>query len=934
MDCIYYPIIGFAMDEEGKTYAELLEEVKGLRKEVAGYKERVAADRTELKRLDPEVLASLMDDVNDSLLVIDPEDGRFITANKRACECLGYEMEELLQLGVSDVCESLEGGLPCMEHMERVRAQGALRSKGVCRRKDETLFPVGVSIRLIKDHEGEYLLAVVKDISEIRRVEELLSLQGEMIDRMAEGAVLVRTSSGEVLYANPKMEEFFGYDRGEMVGMDVGKLNSPSEDGRTPEEVRDEVIGEILREGSWRGVLKQRRKDGTTFWGSTVVNQYKSDKSGEVSLGLMTDVTEKKIAEEKIASSETELARAQEVAKLGSWSHELPENRLTWSKERYRIFGIPEGTPISYEKFLDAVHPEDRNYVDSEWKAAIKGKPYDIEHRLLVDDKVKWIRESAELVFDEEGTPLRGVGIAQEITDRKEIELALRKSEQLFQTLTRISPVGIFHADKDGDCLYVNERWSEIGGISAEEALGSGWVGALHPDDRETVFNKWKECIEERRPFRMEYRYRQPGGRVIWVLGEVQEEVDKCGEVVGYVGTITDLTTQKEVEEALIRARVDAESANMAKGTFLATMSHEIRTPMNAIIGISELLERTVLSKEQREDVAVIREAGERLLSLLSDILDISKIEAGEMEFELGSFNPGSTVEAVSSMLSRKAAEKGLTINTEIDGALSVTLLGDENRLSQVLINLVSNAIKFTEEGQVNIACKVEDEVDDKVIVLFTVQDTGIGIDEDKVIKVFELFTQADSSTTREFGGTGLGLNIAKMLVEHMGGELRVESKVGEGSTFTFTVAFKKATDTLSDEEVSLGDTHDHNLNVLVAEDDKINQIVVSRMLKKLGCNVEIASNGAEAVGKAFDKEYDTIFMDVSMPELNGYQATERIRQSESYVGKHTPIIALTAMVFSEDRVRCFEAGMDDYLVKPVTIKSLSDMLGRYTEAA
>ena len=669
--------------------------------------------------------------------------------------------------------------------------------------------------------------------------------------------------------------------------------------------------------------------------------------------------------------------------------------------------------------------------------------------------------------------------------ERQKSVSALRDSEERYRRLAQIVPVGIFRTDVHGHYLYTNERYQHMLEASADDHSTTNWQRTVHPEDAGRIIAAWQEAIEHNKEFREEYRILATGEEMLWVLGVGCAELGSEGKVIGYIGTVTDITPLKRTEAALkeseaynrilfsesriptvvidaltgrcldcneaavavygytrredvlglrpidvsaavqydgveaeqaipekIRAasehgaltfpwlhrrpngefwdatvrlmpfqhggqrlmqfqlediterqrialeldqhrnhleelvdnrtreldaaRQAAEVANIAKSAFLANMSHEIRTPLHAIAGMSYLLRRSGLTAQQTDRLDKIEVAAKHLVEIINDILDLSKIEAGKLELEETELNVYSIISNVVSMLSERSKAKNIQLLVQ-SAPLPRLLVGDPTRLQQALLHYANNALKFTEVGNITLRTRVVEESETGVLVHFEVEDTGIGIAPESCARLFTPFEQADNSMTRKYGGTGLGLVITRKLAESMGGTAGVESTLGQGSRFWFTARFKKALESYPPVAKSLDDSAETKLQcahrdkrILLVEDDFFNCEVALALFQDIGQTVDVANDGIEALELARANTYDLILMDIQMPRMNGFEATERLRQQPGC--ENIPIIAMTANAFLEDKEKCLEAGMNDFISKPVSPRVLFTVVLKWLE--
>jgi two-component system, sensor histidine kinase and response regulator len=487
----------------------------------------------------------------------------------------------------------------------------------------------------------------------------------------------------------------------------------------------------------------------------------------------------------------------------------------------------------------------------------------------------------------------------------------------------------------DGYFKVVNPAWERVLGYTAEELTSRPWLDFVHPDDVEKTIHAGDTLGGGVEVIRFQNRYRSKDGSYRWLSWMSRPHVE--GKMIYAVAR--DITEAKETQLELERSRIEAEAATRAKSAFLANMSHEIRTPMNSIIGMTNLVLDSKLSSEQRQHLETVKRSSEALLALLDDILDLSKIEAQKLLIEQVEFRLRETVQDVVRMLAFRTNPAVLKLSTDIHSETPNNLIGDPNRLRQILVNLIGNAIKFTSKGSVTVRVRVKTLSADTVVLNCFVSDTGIGIPLEKQKVIFDAFAQADASITRKYGGTGLGLSICNQLIQLMGGEISVESEPKKGTTFSFTLPFGIAPpkDPIS-EPAKLQRRPAHikpiPLKVLVVEDNTVNQKLARLLLQKLGHRSTVVSNGRAAVRALERRRFDLVLMDIQMPTMGGLQTTEAIRASEKQTGEHIPIIAMTAHAMSSNRQNALNAGMDDFISKPIDVEQLRCVMERFAAPA
>ena len=674
-------------------------------------------------------------------------------------------------------------------------------------------------------------------------------------------------------------------------------------------------------------------------------------------------------------------------------NQELRDARCALDIERERYFDLYELAPVSYfsvgkngsilqanltactlfgrsrgkllkQAFFRFLHKDDRYTFHNCVKQLESGSAVQsCELRLLGEAGLPdvWVQLLLGHGKAVDGTPVWRIAI-NDISERVRATLSRDEAQVLLQRVAARVPGMLYqyHLRVDGSSYFpfASEAIREIYRVSPQQALenAANAFAALHPDDHDAVLIALQQSAADVSPWQQEYRVKFDDGTVRWLLGNSLAQRQADGSTLWH-GFVTDITERKNLEAQLAAAhetlakhnderalklttaKDDAESANLAKSRFLATMSHEIRTPMNAILGMSQLLMLPGIAEDRRRHyVAAIYSSGQSLMALLNDILDLSRIEAGKLELETLAFDPVQIMHKTRTLFEKLASDKGIQIEVSWRGPCAAGYLGDVNRLTQMLINLVSNAIKFSSQGSIRIdACEVGGRAAGAtgVMLEFAVTDNGIGIAKEKQDLLFQTFSQVDNSSTRVYGGSGLGLSIVSKLALAMGGEVGLQSELGSGSRFWFRVPVQRSLDVPEHAEaVAQVATLQIicSAHVLVVEDDLFNLEVISALLDQFGITVRAAPDGQQALAALMQgAQVDLIFMDLQMPVLDGYAATEQIRQWEAQTGRsRCPIIAQSADAFAPDRQRCLDVGMDDFLAKPIDIALLRALLERW----
>lgn len=724
--------------------------------------------------------------------------------------------------------------------------------------------------------------------------------------------------------------------------------------GQTTDQVRGRGWLDVLHpddrartDETWSACVQSGSKFETEYRVRTRTGEFRTfavrgipilDENGTVRewVGTCADVTDARRALEMLRERDEQLRLALTAGKAGTWRWELETKEAFWSEEYCSVFGLEPGSiKASFESWFDAVHPDDREHVKATVAAAIEGKQdLALAYRIVLPDgNIRWVAGRAQLFVDERGNPVRMIGITIDITDRKLVEDALAESEMRFRHMADSAPVLIWASGEDRKCTFFNQNWLRFTGREMEEELGDGWLDSVHPEDRDVVFENYTSAFKSRVAFDGEFRLRRADGEFRWVLNHGVPRSLSEGGFAGYIGSCIDITERREAEadreELLERerdARAIAEMASHTKDEFLAMVSHELRAPLNAILGWARILHTKSVGPETLTQAIETIERSARMQSnIIDDLLDTARITSGKLRLEVRPIDIAAVVDAAVDVVRPAADAKGIQLLRVFDPELDV-ITGDADRLQQVMWNLLSNAVRFTPNGgQVVVRLERVDPV-----VRIQVSDTGKGIAPEFLPQAFNRFDQADRSSTRRHGGLGLGLSLARYLVEAHGGTIVAESEgEGLGSTFTVCLPLRAVRGPVVPEAHDLPGVvmsaipHDlGGLRILVVDDEADARDLLTTLLSGYGAIVVTAASAADAFGSftaATDGDrFDIVVSDIGLPDEDGYSLIRRIRALEPEDGGTVPAVALTAYGRTVDRVKALSAGFQMHVPKPV----------------
>lgn len=788
------------------------------------------------------------------------------------------------------------------------------------------------------DDNLESLSTLMSDLVE-QREEGQKDLQAALADLANQkfaldqhGIVSITDVSGRILYANDQFCAISGYARENLLGKSHRIIKS----GVHSIEFFTEMWRVILAGEVWHGEICNRSSSGALYWVQSTIVPLRDDTGIPTQfIAIRTDITARKLMEVAINAAEARLRHITNAVPGVVYQCEVGSSqvRYTFVSDRLgEIRGLDREALLADGRIAaQQVVPEDyERYVQGVFAAAARRESWGAEYRILLPDgSLRWIRGeiSPEPELAANGATVF-TGIWQDVTLLKEAGARLHE-------ITENIPVAVYQYQLASNGHYAFPFCSpvilQIAGVTPEDVMADARaiLAQVHPDDKASLIAAFSGSAGSCESWSLDFRIlHKVSGATVWVHGESQPKKAADGRI-RWNGYLADISESKRVSEELSRAKEGAESANRAKSDFLANMSHEIRTPMNGVIGMTDLVLDTELTEEQREYLNIVKSSSESLLKVINDILDFSKIEAGKLLIEKIPFNLGRSVGDTLKALAMRAHAKGIELVCDIEPDVPMAVLGDPGRLRQILLNLIGNAIKFTEQGEVVLHVGVAPGKGKNNIFQFTISDTGIGIPESKLGSIFDAFSQEDSTITRRYGGTGLGLTISARLVEALAGRISVVSTPGRGSQFDFSISLD--IDPQSKDE-PLDVRQLAGLRVLVVDDNEVNRLVVARLLKSVGAQVHAAASGEAAMAMMSHEldhvsPFDVVLLDARMPGLDGFDTAQRIAEQPHCAG--IPLVLLTLAGLKSDAQQSHSIGFTAYLSKPFTRDELVQVLLR-----
>ncbi|MEG4851067.1 PAS domain S-box protein [Microcoleus sp. B5-D4] len=878
------------------------------------------------------LLSSILESTPDIIVVKDRE-GRYVALNSEVAKSFyGRSIEEIIGKDDSELLPP-EAAVAIMAKDRQIMKAGITETyeEDVSNGKCITSFLTTKAPW--RDAQGNIigLIAIARNINDRKQMEAELRDRNALLKSILESTpdfIVVKDREGRYVAVNSNVANFMGQPIEEIIGKDdLEFLPHESESVRAIMAKDRQVMATGIAE-TYEEEVSQGETTATIFTTKTPWRDAKGNILGIIAISR--DISDRKQAEDAIKQSEERYRSLIAATSQLVWTADA-EGRSVDQPSWRAYTGQTEAQMADGFGWLDAIHPDDRERTAQVWMEAVQTKTLvDIEYRIRgADGNYRYFQVRGVPILNEDGSIREWIGTCSDIHDRKQAEDAIKQSEERYRSLTLAISQIVWTTDPEGRCQDSPSMRAYTGQTEAE-GVGFGWLDTIHPDDRERTVQVWMKAVQTRSLFEMEYRMRGTDGNYRYFQARGVPILNEDGSIREWVGTCIDIQDRKQTEIVQAKAREAAEAASRAKSEFLANMSHELRTPLNGIMGYAQILQRSkVLNEEERSRIDVIYQCGSHLLTLINDILDLSKIEAQKVELMPTDFHFPAFLQGVAEMCRIRAELKGIHFHFPSSPELPIGIRADEKRLRQVLINLLSNAIKFTDEGSVTFIVSFATEGK----IRFEVRDTGTGIAQEQLEAIFQPFEQV-GDRRRQTEGTGLGLAISQRIVELMGSTIQVQSEMNVGSIFWFDVSLPQADEWVKTSQI---DHHgqiigikDRQPKIVVIDDKWANRSVINNLLSPIGFEVFEANDGLEGWEKILEVQPDLIVTDLLMPELDGFEVIKRVRESENF--KDTVIIVSSASVFETDQYRSLEAGGNAFIPKPIQATELLQNLQQYLD--
>ena len=901
----------------------------------------IAPEKEKMKelKLHHEILATTR-----SMIIVTDPDGKIEWVNKSFMDVTGYTLPEIIGKKPGSFLQGKES-----EQKEIAKIRGLINqnlpfyAELLNYKKDGTPYWIEIKGQPIFNESGsvEHFFAIEEDITERKNHQKILEESNLRLELALKGIAAatweLNLATGEIYYSD-FLYEMTGYNDNEIKQL-FGENKHLMHDIDSQKTFADFATFLKSNKDTFESEYRIKHKNGHYIWihMRAVVSERNNQQEPQKIIGILIDISNIKETQRKLEESEKRYKVSLEASGLAIWEWNLLNNEIFATQEFRKLFGMPDDDnwKISYENMISFVHPDDAPLMESTFKKHFSGETQvvNLEYRFKRFDtgQYEWYQlQGAVIEKNTDQVPVKAVGYSSSIHERKMMELKLKESEERWFNAMVVSGAGFWEYDIEKTKLFFSVQMKRILGYGSSNHIAEDidyWKGRVHTEDLFII----EEIIRSpSNAFTLEFRILNQQNDYRWISASGICKFNESGKPLQYSGAAYDITEKKKGELALGKAKKMAESSLKAKRRFLANVSHEIRTPMHAIMGLSEQLSQSELRPEQHILIKMINESSKSLMHIINDVLDLSKIEEGKLLIDEIVFDPNKLIQQVFDLFFIEASKKEIEFVLNQNADESSPLIGDPNRIRQILSNVISNAIKFTEKGKIAIDFRVQKTSHDQAKISFICSDTGIGMNDEMKKRIFEEFVQEDESFHRKYGGSGLGLSITQELVKMMKGQIHIESEKNKGTSVSIEIPLKTIKEKEQKINVELPPidlSKLQKIKVLVAEDNEFNRLLLKFIFEKNHIPFEFAFNGRAAVEKVLSQHFDLILMDIQMPEMDGIEATQILRNN---LGNELPVIAVTANAIREELEYYLKVGFNDYLTKPFEERKLLEKMVQF----